>query len=129
MENTYLATFQALGALGLLLGTLGVGAVLARNVLERQREWGLLRAVGYEPGHLRRLVISESAVLVLGGLAIGTFSAAVAVAPALAERSQSLPLRELALVLVAVSGVGLAASLAALRLATGIPAVSALKNE
>jgi putative effector of murein hydrolase len=68
-------------------------------------------------------------VLVLGGLAIGTFSAAVAVAPALAERSQSLPLRELALVLVAVSGVGLAASLAALRLATGIPAVSALKNE
>ena len=49
VENTYLATFQALGALGLLLGTLGVGAVLARNVLERQREWGLLRAVGYEP--------------------------------------------------------------------------------
>ena len=129
VENTYLATFQALGALGLLLGTLGVGAVLARNVLERQREWGLLRAVGYEPGHLRRLVISESAVLVLGGLAIGTLSAAVAVAPALVERSQSLPLRELALVLVGVSGVGLAASLAALRLATGIPAVSALKNE
>ena len=64
VENTYLATFQALGALGLLLGTLGVGAVLARNVLERQREWGLLRAVGYEPGHLRRLVLSESAVLV-----------------------------------------------------------------
>jgi len=129
VENTYLATFQALGALGLLLGTLGVGAVLARNVLERQREWGLLRAVGYEPGHLRRLVISESAVLVLGGLAIGTLSAAVAVAPALVERSQSLPLRELALVLVGVSGVGLAASLAALRLATRIPAVSALKNE
>jgi hypothetical protein len=25
VENTYLATFQALGALGLLLGTLGLG--------------------------------------------------------------------------------------------------------
>ena len=41
VENTYLATFQALGSLGLLLGTVGLGAVLARNVLERRREIGL----------------------------------------------------------------------------------------
>lgn len=129
VENTYLATFQALGALGLLLGTLGVGAVLARNVLERQREWGLLRAVGYEPAHLRRLVLAESAVLVVGGVLVGVMSAAVAVAPALAERAQSLPWRELAVVLFAVAGVGLAASLLALRLVTAIPAVSALKTE
>jgi putative ABC transport system permease protein len=129
VENTYLATFQALGALGLLLGTLGVGAVLARNVLERQREWGLLRAVGYEPADLRRLVISESAVLVLGGVAVGAVSAAVAVAPALAERAQSLPLAALALALGAVMTAGLAASLAALRMATGTPTVSALKTE
>jgi ABC-type antimicrobial peptide transport system permease subunit len=129
VENTYLATFQALGALGLLLGTLGVGAVLARNVLERQREWGLLRAVGYEPAHLRRLVVAESAVLVLGGVVVGLASAAVAVAPALAERAQSLPWRELALVLVAVAGVGLAASLLALRLVTKVPTVRALKTE
>jgi ABC-type antimicrobial peptide transport system permease subunit len=88
-----------------------------------------LRAVGYEPAHLRRLVISESAVLVLGGVVIGALSAAVAVAPALAERARSLPLAELALVLVAVLAVGLAASLAALRIATGTPTVSALKTE
>lgn len=129
VENTYLATFQALGALGLLLGTLGVGAVLARNVLERQREWGLLRAVGYEPAHLRRLVMAESAALVAGGVLIGVVSALVAVAPALTERAQSLPWRELVLVLLAVGGAGLAASLLALRLVTGIPAVSALKTE
>jgi ABC-type lipoprotein release transport system permease subunit len=129
VENTYLATFQALGALGLLLGTLGVGAVLARNVLERQREWGLLRAVGYEPADLRRLVIAESAVLVLGGVAVGAFSAMVAVAPALVERVQSLPLAALALALGAVITAGLTASLAALRIATGTPTVSALKTE
>jgi hypothetical protein len=129
VENTYLATFQALGALGLLLGTLGVGAVLARNVLERQREWGLLRAVGFEPAHLGRLVVSESAVLVLGGLAIGAISAAVAVAPALAERARSLPLVPLAGVLGAVAVVGLASSLAALRMATRTTTVSAMRNE
>jgi ABC-type antimicrobial peptide transport system permease subunit len=129
VENTYLATFQALGALGLLLGTLGVGAVLARNVLERQREWGLLRAVGYEPADLRRLVVAESAVLVVGGMLVGMTAAAVAVAPALAERAHTLPWRELAVVLLAVGGAGLAASLLALRLVTGMPAVSALKTE
>ena len=48
VENTYLSTFQALGALGLLLGTFGLGAVLVRNVLERRREVALLQAVGFE---------------------------------------------------------------------------------
>ncbi len=47
VENTYLSTFQALGALGLLLGTFGLAAVLARNVLERRRELGLLGAIGF----------------------------------------------------------------------------------
>ena len=52
VENTYLSTFQMLGSLGLLLGTLGMAAVLLRNVLERRRELALLRAVGYNAGHL-----------------------------------------------------------------------------
>jgi hypothetical protein len=43
VENTYLSTFQALGGLGLLLGTIGLGAILLRNVLERRRELALLR--------------------------------------------------------------------------------------
>ena len=71
MENTYLATFQALGALGLLLGTVGLGAVLARNVLERRREIGLLRAVGYSPADIRGMVLSEGLALVTGGLVAG----------------------------------------------------------
>ena len=62
VENTYLSTFQALGGLGLLLGTFGLAAVMFRNVLERRRELALLRAVGYnsdrhlgdDPGARRR---------------------------------------------------------------------------
>ena len=49
VENTYLSTFQMLGGLGMLLGTLGLAAVLLRNVFERRRELALLRAVGYGP--------------------------------------------------------------------------------
>ena len=63
VENTYLSTFQALGGLGLLLGTLGLGAVLLRNVMERRKELALLRAVGYRPEHLRTMVIAENAFL------------------------------------------------------------------
>ena len=60
VENTYLSTFQMLGGLGLLLGTLGMAAVLLRNVLERRRELALLRAVGYNAGHLALMVIAEN---------------------------------------------------------------------
>ncbi|MCA1629499.1 MAG: ABC transporter permease, partial [Acidobacteria bacterium] len=34
VENTYISTFQTLGGLGTVLGTLGLAAVLLRNVLE-----------------------------------------------------------------------------------------------
>jgi ABC-type antimicrobial peptide transport system permease subunit len=129
VENTYLATFQALGALGLLLGTVGVGAVLARNVLERRREWGVLAAVGFTPAHLGRLVLTESAVLVGGGVLLGALPALLAIAPALRERSQALPMVELTGVLVLVAITGVMASIAAVKLATRTTVVAAIKND
>src|SRR5262249_334774 len=45
VENTYISTFQALGGLGLLVGTIGLAAVIFRNMLERRRELALLGAV------------------------------------------------------------------------------------
>src|SRR5205814_8333035 len=86
VENAYLSTFQTLGGLGLLLGTVGLAAVLLRNVLERRRELALLGAVGYGHARLFVIVIAESALLLAGGLAIGTACALVAVSPAVAER-------------------------------------------
>jgi hypothetical protein len=92
VENTYLATFQALGSLGLLLGTIGLGAVLARNVMERRREIGLLRAVGFAQGDIRAMVLSEGLALAGGGLLLGAGCAAIAILPALRDRAQALPL-------------------------------------
>ena len=115
VENTYLATFQTLGALGLLLGTLGLGAVLLRNVLERRRELGLLRAIGYAPRHLALMVLAENALLLALGLGIGTGCALIAIAPAWLERGQRLPVASIAWLLVAVVVAGFAASLAATR--------------
>jgi ABC-type antimicrobial peptide transport system permease subunit len=129
VENTYLSTFQALGALGLLLGTLGLGAVLARNVLERRREIGVLNAIGFRPSHLRTMVAAESLLLVVTGVAIGTVAALVAVAPAVAERASSLPFLHLGLLIAAVIAAGLVAALAAVRFATSMQLVEAIKTE
>jgi ABC-type lipoprotein release transport system permease subunit len=129
VENTYLATFQALGSLGLLLGTVGLGAVLARNVLERRREIGLLRAVGYSPADIRSMILSEGMILVTSGLALGAGCAIVAIAPALRDRAQALPLVSLGGLLVAVFVTGLIASLFAIRLTSRTPVVEAIKSE
>ena len=118
VENTYLSTFQALGGLGLLVGTLGLAAVLARNVLERRRELGLLRAVGFTPGHLRTLVLSESLLLVGTGLVLGSTTALVAVLPALAGRGAALPLGESRAAAGMVTGTAVLSSIMAARLAT-----------
>ena len=129
VENTYLSTFQALGGLGLLLGTLGLGAILVRNVLERRRELALLQAVGYRGRTLGLMVVAESMALLVAGIGAGTLSAVLAVAPALASRATSLPLRSTALVLVAVFAAGLLSSLLATRAAASSPLLASLRSE
>ena len=130
VENTYLSTFQALGGLGLLLGTLGLATVLLRNVLERRRELALLAAVGYRHGHFLLMVAAENAVLLAGGLIAGTVCAVLAIAPAAIERGARVPLTGAAALLVfAVFVTGLLASLVATRVATRAPVLESLRSE
>jgi ABC-type lipoprotein release transport system permease subunit len=129
VENTYISTFQTLGALGLLLGTFGLAAVLLRNVIERRREMALLRAVGYTPARLRRMLFAENAVVLVAGLAIGAVCAAVAVAPVWFARGGGLPWVALLLLGLVVPAAGLIASLWAARLAVRRPLLAGLRAE
>ena len=129
VENTYLSTFRALGGLGLLLGTLGLAAVLLRNVLERRRELALLRAVGFRPAQLAAMVLAENVALLALGLATGAGAAAVAIAPALAVRGGSVPVLSAAALLGAVFAAGIASSLAATAAALRSPLLDSLKSE
>lgn len=129
VENTYLATFQSLGALGLVLGTIGLAAVLLRNVLERRKELALLRAVGYQPKDLTTLVLAENLLLLVAGLATGTLCAGIAILPALRARGGALPVGLLVLLLIAVFLTGLTASLVAVRTVRRSPLVPALRAE
>jgi hypothetical protein len=129
VENTYLSTFQMLGALGLLLGTLGMAAVLLRNVLERRRELALLRAVGYNSTHFTLMVVAENALLLFGGLATGAICALLAIAPVFFSQHARLPSLSLGMLLLAVLISGLTASTLATWAALRSPLLPALRTE
>ena len=116
VQNTFLAGFQALGTLGLLLGTAGVAAVQAQGMFERLGQLAVLRAVGFTLGRVRRLLVLETLSMVGLGLAVGTAAACLAVAPPLAEGRASLPLMWIALACGGSLGAALvAAAVAATR--------------
>lgn len=129
VENTYLSTFQMLGGLGLALGTLGMAAVLLRNVFERRKELALLRAVGYNSSHFAAMVITENVLMLLCGLAVGFVCALLAIAPVLFERGGRLPNLSLGLLLLAVLVSGATASLVATLAALRSPLLPALRAE
>ena len=81
VENAYLSMFQGLGTIGLLIGTMGVAAVLARSVWERRAELGLLSALGFTQGDVVLVMLLEHALLLFLGLGIGTLAALVSVLP------------------------------------------------
>jgi len=129
MQNTYLAIFQTLGGLGLLLGSVGLGVVVLRNVLERRGELALMRAVGWRRRRLHRLLLVEHWGLLAMGLACGVVSAGLAVAPVIARAGSPVPYLSLAGTLLAVGAGGLLWTYLATRAALRGPLLEALRNE
>jgi predicted lysophospholipase L1 biosynthesis ABC-type transport system permease subunit len=130
VENTYLSTFQALGGLGLVLGTIGLATVLLRNVLERRRELALLGAVGFRSGHVLTMVVAENVLLLGCGLLAGAVCAGLAIAPAVIERGGRVPLTSGGVVLLfGVFVTGLLSSIVAMNAATRAPLLASLRSE
>jgi ABC-type antimicrobial peptide transport system permease subunit len=133
VENTYLATFQALGGLALLLGSLGLVVVLLRSVWERRRELALLRALGYRRSALGWLVLAETVFLLLLGLGVGVVAAVISVLPPLLSRTDAPPAWPLLMGLLGLLGlvmlVGLASATAAVMMTLRAPLLPALRLE
>jgi hypothetical protein len=129
VQNTYLTTFQSLGGLGLLLGTLGLVAVQLRNVFERRSELALLRASGYSQRRLGQLVMGEHLALLLGGLGIGVMAALVAVLPHAWTADVRPPWLTLAWLLSVILGAGALTGYLALRPVVRAPLMDALRSE
>ena len=65
--------------------------VVARNVLERRREFGLLEAVGFLHRKVRLLVFAVHRWLIILGLLSGAVSAILAVLPQLQNQAGGFP--------------------------------------
>ena len=88
--------------MGVLLGTLGAGLVIGRNVMERRGELAVMQAMGFERAALSKMVLREHWFLLMAGLLIGAISALVAVLPNLTSEQARLPLLLLAGVLLGI---------------------------
>lgn len=107
VERTYINIFGALGTLGVLLGTLGLGLVVLRNIQEREGELALLRAIGWSRTRLAQHLWVEHTALLLGGMGIGLAASLVAVRPALLTPGVHPPWALLAVLLVGTLLLGL----------------------
>jgi predicted permease len=58
--------------LALLLGSVGLYAVVAHSVGQRTKEIGVRMALGAVPGKIRRLILGEALTPVIAGMAIGS---------------------------------------------------------
>jgi putative ABC transport system permease protein len=69
-DRTFAITY-ALEAIAILVAILGVAGTMLTLVLERSREFGILRLVGASRGQLRRMVLIEAGLVGLAGQAVG----------------------------------------------------------
>jgi putative ABC transport system permease protein len=129
VQNTYLSTFEALGGLGLMLGTIGLAVVLVRTVIERRSELALLASLGFSRWMRVKLMLSENIFLLLAGLAAGTVCAIVGVLPAMAQSQRGINFSSLAVTLCAALVCGVGASAVAVLLVGRQVAAADLRRE
>ncbi len=129
VQSTYMAMFQALGSLGLVLGTVGLGLVVVRNIMERRGELAVLWAVGFEKRAIRRMLLTEHAGLLAMGVFCGLIAAGLAVGPVIKSAGGSLPYASLGATVLTMLALGMLwIALAALLALRGEP-MGALRSE
>lgn len=128
LENTYLSIFLMLGGLGLILGSVGVGVVVLRQVDQRRGELALLRAVGFDRRRLIVGVALEHLALGAAGMIVGTLAAALALWPPL-RSGLAIPWASLAATVGTLAASLAAWVLLAAWLALRRPLLPALRDE
>jgi putative ABC transport system permease protein len=98
VTNTYLSIFLALGALGLILGTIGLAVILARTLLERRREIAVLQAIGFNNRPIFKIISTEYLILLFTGVIIGFITAVVATLPSFLSTNSDASFSTVALV-------------------------------
>lgn len=78
-ELSFLRLFQAYLALGLVVGALGLGAMAAREVQDRRREIGGMKALGWPRKKVWQTFLAEQVWFALTGVVVAIVGAAIAI--------------------------------------------------
>lgn len=140
MLNATIAVFTVLIGFSALIAAIGMVNTLSLSVMQRTRELGLLRALGFDRRQLRRMIVVESAALTVAATATGLvlgFGYGWAGAQALLGGAQGepvfvlpgVPWAMIGLLVVAAGVLTLVASIAPARRAMRVSPVVALAVE
>ena len=87
VTNTYLEVFAMLGFLGLILGTLGLGFIILKNVNARLKEFSLMMAAGIPLKRIRSMLLKGQLFILFWGLISGVMPAMAATWPSIGSIS------------------------------------------
>ncbi|MBN1412150.1 MAG: ABC transporter permease [Spirochaetales bacterium] len=91
VENTYLSFFLILGGLGVILGLGGFFILIIRQMVESEREFALLTALGFSRAKISQVVLFGNLFLFLSGLMIGTVPSFISMLPVLIGYNPDYP--------------------------------------
>jgi ABC-type antimicrobial peptide transport system permease subunit len=129
VENTYLNIFLMLGALGLLIGTLGLGILIFRITFEQIPEYALLLSLGFSKTAISRMIMREKLFLMTFSVFLGIIPAVMSGLPTLLSSLYAGLWIWLPAISILVILSGTIFSLVAIRMAFKQNLVQALRNE
>jgi len=129
VENTYLNIFLMLGALGLLIGTLGLGILIFRITFEQIPESALLLSLGFSKPIIQQMVMREKLFLMIVSVLIGLIPAVLSGLPTLMSSLYANLWIWLPAISVLVILYGAIFSFLAIRMAFKQNLVQALRND
>ena len=129
--QSFLGVFEAFLALGLVVGIAGLGIISIRSVVERRKEIGVLRAIGFRKNMILSAFLLENSYVALLGILIGIvlgidLGYAIATSPG-SGLSFVIPWLSLIEIIVFSYGLAVLATLSSSRRAARIPPAEALR--
>ncbi len=103
VTNTYLTIFLFLGGLGILMGTIGFGIIIIRNLIDRKREIAVYSALGIGRNTISIILIIENIMIFATGLIIGLICSVIGILPSIVSESYTIPGNFILILMIAIS--------------------------
>jgi putative ABC transport system permease protein len=131
ISQSFLGVFEAFLALGLVVGIAGLGIISIRSVVERRKEIGVLRAIGFRKNMVLSAFLLENSYVALLGILIGIvlgidLGYAIATSPG-SNLTFVIPWVSLLEIIAFSYGLAVLATLSSSRRAAQIPPAEALR--